>query len=86
MSSLERRLESKSQVLPAADSLKIFSSSTNNVNIVTEVNQTFVFPGGSVKPGQNVITVVQVRMVFPVLLIPVNSSSGQYGSERGRRL
>jgi len=40
-----------------------FGNSTNNENIVSEVDQTFLFPADSVKPGQNnVITVVQDNM------------------------
>lgn len=40
-----------------------FGNSTNNRNIVPEVNNTFIFPTGAVKLGQdNVITVVQDNM------------------------
>lgn len=74
-SSLEHPSESKSSISHTIKFLTIFSSSTNNENIVTEVDQTFPFPAGSVKPGQNnVITVIQVRIVSLNLPIPINPS------------
>lgn len=44
-------------VEPLVDLLR---SSTNNRKIIEETDDKFAFPGGSLVPGDNVITIVQV--------------------------
>ncbi|CAK5270671.1 unnamed protein product [Mycena citricolor] len=39
-----------------------FGNSTNNANIIEETDETFKFPAGAVKTGDNVITIVQDNM------------------------
>ena len=45
-----------------------FSCSTNNLNILEETDDKFIFPSGTLRAGEdNIITVVQVCRLFPIL-------------------